>query len=134
MLAAVAVRAHPDHLAYFNAFVGGAEQGHHYASDANIDIGQDLPALADVLEREGAGTIQLWYFGSVDPALYGIDYRVPVGATLEPGLLAVSVSLYHLEYPMYDHGRLVMVGPVRVPGDYVASIGGSIHLYRIADR
>jgi hypothetical protein len=133
-LAAVAVRAHPDHLAYFNAFVGGAEQGHHYASDANIDIGQDLPALADVLEREGAGTIQLLYFGSVDPALYGIDYRVPVGATLEPGLLAVSVSLYHLEYPMYDHGRLTRVGPVRVPGEHIASIGGSIHLYRIADR
>lgn len=130
-LAAVALRAHPDHLAYFNGFAGGAEQGYRYASDANIDVGQDLPRLAQYLEREGVDEVQLLYFGSVDPALYGIEYVIPNAPVLQPGLLAVSVSLYHLAYPMYDHGELRRVGPVELPGEQFDSIGGSIHLYRI---
>jgi hypothetical protein len=76
--------------------------------------------------------VQLLYFGSVDPALYGIDFEVPEGR-LEPGLLAVSVSLYHMSYPMYDRGVLKRVGPVEGVGrwDPIAQIGGSIHVYRI---
>ncbi len=129
---AVSVSSHPDYLSYVNVFFGGSEQGYRHASDANIDIGQDLPQLASYLEREGAEEIQLLYFGSVDPALYGIDYEVP-GRSLKPGLLAVSVSLYHMDYPMVDHGQLRSVGPVMTKGlgAPVASIGGSIHVYRI---
>lgn len=125
-----ALRIHPDYLAYFNSFAGGVEHGYLYASDANVDIGQDLAQLADYLEAEGVDQIQLLYFGSVDPALYGIEYEVPQGA-LRPGLLAVSVSLYRMAYPMFDHGVLRIVGPVSAPGEPVASIGGSIHVYRI---
>jgi hypothetical protein len=127
---AVSLRSHPDYLSYFNPFVGGPERGYLYASEANVDIGQDLVQLADYLQREGVAKIQLLYFGSVDPALYGIDYEVPSGS-LHPGLLAVSVSLYRMAYPMYDHGRLRIVGPVAIAGEPVASIGGSIHVYRI---
>jgi hypothetical protein len=130
-LAAVAWHAHPDYLSYFNEFAGGRDSGYLHASDANIDIGQDLVQLADYLDAEDIGKIQLLYFGSVDPALYGIDYEVPTPETLQPGLLAVSVSLYHMAYPMYDHGSLHGVGPVLIPGEPIRSIGGSIHLYRI---
>jgi len=130
-LAVVSVRAHPHPLAYFNAFVGGSEQGWRHASDANLDIGQDLVALKAYLEEQGIDRIQLLYFGSVDPALYGIDYVVPKAGEVAPGPLAVSVSLYRMGYPTYDHGRLTAVGPVSLPLEPVASLGGSLHVYEI---
>ncbi|MDP6977612.1 MAG: phospholipid carrier-dependent glycosyltransferase [Myxococcota bacterium] len=123
--------AYPDYLAHFNSFAGGGDGGYRVASDANIDIGQDLVGLAAYLDEVDAGTVQLYYFGSVDPALYGIDYRVPEDYRLEPGYVAVSVSLYRMSYDVYDHGVLRKVGPVDLSslGDPVASIGGSIHVY-----
>jgi hypothetical protein len=133
-LAIVSMRSYPDYLSYFNAFAGGNERGYRYASDANVDIGQDLVGLADYLERQGVDEVQLLYFGSVDPGLYGIDYAVPVAGELRPGLLAVSVSLYRMGYPTFDHGELRMVGPVEVAGEPVASIGDSIHVYRLPPR
>ena len=130
---ATAVLAFPDYLAHFNPLVGGRDAGYRLASDANIDIGQDLEELARWLEEEGVGPVQLFYFGSVDPALYGIDYRVPEDYRLEPGYVAVSVSLYRMSYDVYDHGRLRKVGPVDLSalGAPVATIGGSIHVYRV---
>jgi hypothetical protein len=126
------VWTYPNYLSYFNAFVGGSQQGYRYASDANVDIGQDLPQLASYLDEQQAESVQLLYFGSVDPALYGIDFEIP-GAQLKPGLFAVSVSLYRMSYPMYDHGALRVVGPVAPTGigEPIATIGGSIHVYRV---
>ena len=76
--------------------------------------------------------MQLLYFGSVDPALYGIDYEIPTDG-LKPGLLAVSVSLYRTAYTAFDHGALRIVGPVQVVGlgEPIARLGGSIHVYRV---
>jgi len=127
-----AVWAYPHYLPYFNAGVGGSHQGYRYASTADVDIGQDLVLLSRFLENEGAEDVQLLYFGSVDPALYGIDYEIPL-EELRPGLLAVSVSLYTTQYPAYDHGVLRMVGPVEVLGlgEPIARLGGSIHVYRV---
>lgn len=127
----VSLRAYPDYLSYFNPSVGGSERGYLHASDANVDIGQDLVQLAEYLEAEGVDAVQLLYFGSVDPALYGIEYEVPKGPP-RPGLVAVSVSLYHTAYLVYDHGGLLLLGPVTVDGEPIASIGGSIHVYRVA--
>ena len=122
-------------MAYFNAFVGGPYEGYRYASDANVDIGQDLPALARYLDEVDAGTVQLFYFGSVDPELYGIDYVVPSTYQLKPGYLAVSVSLYRMDYPLYDHGTLRRLGPIDVSalGEPIAKLGGSIHVYRVPE-
>ena len=133
LLFAVSARAYPDYLSYFNPLIGGSEQGYRYASDANIDIGQDLVALSRYLEQADVETVQLLYFGSADPALYGIDYTVPTGYRLESGLLAISVSLYRMSYQVYDHGSLRRMGPVDVSslGPRVASIGDSIHVYRV---
>jgi hypothetical protein len=133
LLFAVSARAYPDYLSYFNPLIGGSEQGYRYASDANVDIGQDLVKLSRYLEQANVETVQLLYFGSVDPALYGIDYTVPSEYRLEPGLLAISVSLYRMSYEVYDHGTLRRMGPVDVSslGPRVASIGDSIHVYRM---
>jgi len=129
---AASVWTYPNYLFYFNAFVGGSEEGYRYTSGANIDIGQDLVLLAKYLEEERTESVQLLYFGSVDPALYGIDFEIPE-AQLKPGLFAVSVSLYHTGYPMYQDGELHVVGPVEPVGigDPIAKIGGSIHVYRV---
>ena len=113
--------------------IGGSRRGYLYASEANVDVGQDLVQLAEFLEAEGAESVQLLYFGSVDPALYGIEYEVPKGPP-RPGLVAVSVSLYRMAYPVYDHGELRLVGPVTVgTAEPIASIGGSIHVYRVPE-
>ncbi len=126
--------AYPDYLSYFNLAVGGSSGGFRHASDSNLDWGQDLPGLRRFLESTGERRIQLLYFGSVDPALYGLDYEVPRQRP-RPGLLAVSVTLYHTHYPLYDHGRLISMGPFdmsRKPfGEPVADIAGSIHVYRV---
>jgi len=130
LLAAAAT--YPNYLSYSNAFFGGSRGTYRYASESDVDIGQDLVLLARFLAAEHAEKVQLLYFGSVDPAIYGIDFEVP-GSRLEPGLLAVSVSLYHMGYPMYDHGELRPVGPVEPVGlgEPIATIGGSIHVYRV---
>jgi len=124
--------SYPHYLSYFNAFAGGSREGYRYASTADVDIGQDLVLLSEFLKREGVESVQLLYFGSVDPALYGIDYEIPTDG-LKPGLLAVSVSLYRTGYPAFDHGVLRIVGPVEVVGlgEPIADIGGSIHVYRV---
>jgi hypothetical protein len=126
--------AHPHYLAYFNQTVGGREQGYRYASGSNLDWGQDLVGLKRYLDEQGAGRVQLLYFGSVEPGLYGIDYIVP-RRTIEPGLLAVSTTLYTKGYRMLDHGRpyeVKRIDPKALGlGDPVASIGGSIHVYRV---
>jgi hypothetical protein len=134
-LFATSIFVYPNYLAYFNAFVGGPYEGYRYASDANVDIGQDLPALARYLDEVDAGTVQLFYFGSVDPELYGIDYVVPSTYQLKPGYLAVSVSLYRMDYPLYDHGTLRRLGPIDVSalGEPIAKLGGSIHVYRVPE-
>ncbi len=130
---AISAHAYPHYLSYFNPLVGGSDEGYRVASDANVDIGQDLPGLARYLDEKDVGTVQLLYFGSVDPALYGIDYKVPSGYELEPGFVVISVSLYRMGYQVYDHGQLRRMGPVDVSalGEPVASIGGSIHVYRM---
>ena len=88
------VRIHPHHLAYLNAAVGGAERGPYLLDDSNIDWGQDLPALAKWQKQHPeAQPIKLWYFGTANPASYGVvsipfasgDYSNP-----RPGYYAIS--------------------------------------------
>ncbi|MBD3235655.1 MAG: phospholipid carrier-dependent glycosyltransferase [Candidatus Eisenbacteria bacterium] len=127
---------HPHYLPYYNPLAGGPERGHLVAVDSNCDWGQDLPALARYMDEEGIESVQLLYFGRVDPVIYGIEYDVPRRAG-RPGHLAVSRTLYGRGYVLPDHGRLVQGGPYPFdsdpPGVRVASLGHSIDVYRIGD-
>ena len=72
------VRIWPDYLVYFNAIAGGPASGYRHLVDSSLDWGQDLPALARWLRREAEGRrervpVYFSYFGSGDPAHYGID-------------------------------------------------------------
>ena len=67
-----AIQIHPYQLAYFNRFAGGPAAGSRYLDDSNIDWGQDLPSLAAWQSEHGVRPLALWYFGTDDPAGYGI--------------------------------------------------------------
>ncbi len=89
---------HPHYLAYFNESIGGPSRGHLYLADSNIDWGQDLIRLGSHVKRTGE-RIKLAYFGTGDPAGYGIDAEWLLSATsfgrparLAEGTYVVSVT------------------------------------------
>jgi hypothetical protein len=65
---------YPHYLAYFNESVGGPDKGYRYLVDSNLDWGQDLKGLGKYLQEKGIDRIHLSYFGTADPAYYGIKY------------------------------------------------------------
>jgi len=97
---------YPDHLSYFNEMAcalespgevgldGGSRCGPLWLDDSNVDWGQGLKQLSAWLEAHGEKrTLQLYYFGSLPPKVYGLSYADPVralAAAPAPGLYAVS--------------------------------------------
>jgi hypothetical protein len=94
----------PHFLAYFNTVSGGPGRGHEYLLDSNIDWGQDLITLRDYMEREGIDSVDLAYFGRVDPAIYGIKYR-PLLKTISHRYVVISTNLLW--------GRMYFLGGTR---------------------
>lgn len=68
-----AVRTHPDHLAFFNEAASGTGGGATALADSNLDWGQDLPALHDWMRENRVERVSLSWFGSSDPAAWGIE-------------------------------------------------------------
>ncbi|MBV9463651.1 MAG: phospholipid carrier-dependent glycosyltransferase [Verrucomicrobiae bacterium] len=126
----------PHQLAYFNELVGGPDRARHVLLDSNLDWGQDLGRLAAELKAHPRGKIYLGYFGSVDPAIYGIDYRLPPS---EPaaGFYAISANyLAGYPYPLTYRGK----DPLKIePGAWtwlddlepVGRVGRSIYLFEV---
>jgi len=75
--AADALRYAPGYLSYFNVFVRPADS-YRLLTDSNLDWGQGLLALRHYQRDHPNEQISLSYFGSVDPAIYGIQVR-PLG-------------------------------------------------------
>jgi hypothetical protein len=72
--AADALRSAPGYLSYFNVFVRPAN-AYQLLSDSNLDWGQGLLAVRDYEHNHPTEQIWLAYFGSLDPAIYGIKAR-----------------------------------------------------------
>ena len=73
LTAVVALRTHPDHLAYFNLLARG--RGHELLGDSNLDWGQDanqLGAYARAYEAQTGRQLRFSYSGAVSPAHYGL--------------------------------------------------------------
>ncbi len=84
----------PNYLTYFNEVSGGPANGHKYLLDSNLDWGQDLIALREYMRKEGIDSIELAYFGRVDPAIYGIPYHSYFGDSAPPSRhVAISANL-----------------------------------------
>jgi 4-amino-4-deoxy-L-arabinose transferase-like glycosyltransferase len=149
---ASSLAAYPHSLSYFNEVAGGPANGHAFLLDSNIDWGQDLLRLRHWLrEHPEARPLRLAYFGSADPRLFGLEYRLPpldpagLRAELEDCLArgvdayyAVSVTLLRgKRFPVFD-GR---GGWEQVETNHsfdflreippVARAGYSIYIYRV---
>jgi hypothetical protein len=133
---------YPDYLAYFNELVGGPDNGYKYLVDSNLDWGQDLKGLKRYMEAHNIEKVKLSYFGTADPAWYGIAYSYlpsPFSPFLRPsgddfpssgpttGIMAVSATyLQNVYFERFKQKR-----PYRWLKDYspVDKIGYSIFVY-----
>lgn len=93
-----AARIYPHPLSYFHEAVGGPQRGPYLLDDSNVDWGQDLPALAQWQSaHSGAQPLRLAYFGTADPAAYGVHAAAMEGEEIarpRPGWYAISA--HHL--------------------------------------
>lgn len=132
------LRTHPHHLAYFNEIAGGPANGWRLLVDSNIDWGQDLGRLEWWLRAHGETRVKLSYFGSADPASYGIrgpalpgvssPRAADITRTIEPGdLLAVSVT--NLQGVYFEPEDQALMARIR-SFPLVGRAGWSIRIYR----
>jgi hypothetical protein len=132
--AAELIRIGPNHLAFFNEFVGGPRNGYKWLADSNLDWGQDLKRLKYWMQDNRIARINLSYFGTADPAYYGINCTQILGAPFFakvemprlPGYVAVSVTTLSGVY--FNERERAIFRPLldREPD---ARIGYSIHVY-----
>jgi hypothetical protein len=132
------LRNHPHHLAYFNEIGGGPAEGWRLLADSNVDWGQDLKRLAAWMRASGVSRLKLSYFGSADPAYYGIEAEALPGYTaphathvtrlIAPGdVLAVSVT--NLQGVYLDAEDRPLMERIR-RATPLARVGRSIFVYR----
>jgi 4-amino-4-deoxy-L-arabinose transferase-like glycosyltransferase len=102
---AESVLAAPGHLSYFNEFVGGRSNGYKYLRDSNLDWGQDLPALRDLMKKDGIDEVGIYYFGGSDPEYYGIKSKPVTEAELAaPGKKVYAISAQYLDAVKWAKG------------------------------
>lgn len=91
----VTLRIHPYYLSYFNVAAGGPANGYNVLIDSNVDWGQDLLRLRAWMAAHDVAQIKLGWFGTADPAYYGIDYEPLPGFPRQP-------FLSQWTYPPFD--------------------------------
>ena len=132
------LRQHPHHLAYFNEIGGGPANGWRWLVDSNLDWGQDLERLAGWMRENGVARVKLSYFGSADPAYYGIDAEALPGYTaphaahvtreIRPGDI-VAVSATNLQGVYLDPEDRALLARFRSK-EPIGRAGWSIRIYR----
>ncbi|MBU1148862.1 glycosyltransferase family 39 protein [Patescibacteria group bacterium] len=120
------VLIYPNYLSYFQELVGGADSGHLYLADSNVDWGQGLIQLKKYMDDQKLETIRLHYFGSVDPRYYGVNWQsAPDNKFRENnpdwhGLVAISsTGMHDQEFSWISHYQPI------------AKIGYSIWIFAI---
>jgi 4-amino-4-deoxy-L-arabinose transferase-like glycosyltransferase len=139
------LRLFPHQEAFFNELAGDWYNWSNLLVDSNLDWGQDLPALRQVMEEEGIEEVNLAYFGKAAPEVYGVRYRPLYGYlrfvegielsaynpyTPEPGWYAISATSLRLGLHQADTIDLYRYFRRRRPD---ARAGYSIYLYRLVD-
>jgi hypothetical protein len=104
----------PNYIEYFNGFVRPSK-AYQSLVDSSLDWGQELPALNHYLSRNPQERVYLSYFGTDNPAKYGID-AVPLFSLrglhvdesflkvvqLPPNLGASALAEAANKFPNYD--------------------------------
>jgi hypothetical protein len=130
---------HPHYLAYFNELAGGPARGYRILVDSSLDWGQDLRGLKPYMEAHGIPRVKLSYFGTADPAYYGIACDLlpsylplprEVVRTFAPGdVLAISAT--NLQGVYLDAADRPMMERLRRE-EPVGNVGYSILVFRPA--
>jgi hypothetical protein len=120
----IVVRAHPDHLSYFNALAG--DHPEHVLVDSNLDWGQDLYRLRDTIVARGIrDTVRIAYFGTTDVAAAGVPNARELGLhERTTGWIAASETYLAGEWVGRAYDWLLDYQPV-------ARIGPSMRLWYI---
>jgi hypothetical protein len=123
--------AYPNYIPFFNIVAGGSRGGLGLLSDSNLDWGQDLPLLAKWQRDHPNEYLYLAYFGSSDPAYYGIRYTnlkmgytagPPMQPLSRPGVIAISATTLQGAWNGQYWSMLWKQKPFEV-------LGGSIYLF-----
>ncbi|HET7437207.1 MAG TPA: phospholipid carrier-dependent glycosyltransferase [Thermoanaerobaculia bacterium] len=130
---------HPFELGYFNALVKGYEGGEEWLSDSNIDWGQDVGRLDDLLRARGWTDTHIIVFANM--ALWPRIERYPPlqPGTIRPGRYAVSSYMEHAgpqfvrEYEGEEAGKMMteLVEALHTRGKVVARAGASIKVWEL---
>ena len=133
----------PHQEAYFNELAGGPEKGSELLVDANVDWGQDLLFLRELMAERDIDEVYLSYFGTALPEAYGVNYkplpgfmRFTAGAEIEaynpytplPGWYAISETSKQLGL-MLQNTDMYAYFQDKEP---LACAGYSICLYEVA--
>ncbi len=135
--ASVAAR-YPNYLAYISEYGPGGGRGDRVLLDSNLDWGQGLLELRRFMRERGIARVYLSYFGSAEPAVYGIEYVAlpsffPLqggtpDTTPRPRWMAVSATNLHGIYLLTDpFASLRAVEPDAI-------LAGSLFLYDVGDQ
>jgi hypothetical protein len=135
----------PHQEAHFNVLAGPWQNWSNILVDSNLDWGQDLPALREVMEERGIESVNLAYFGKSVPETYGVHYRPLPGYlrfmqgrevaaynpyTPPPGWYAISATSLRLGTLQEDTTDLYAVFRGMQPVDRA---GYSIYLYKVEE-
>ncbi|MFN8487155.1 MAG: glycosyltransferase family 39 protein [Caldilineaceae bacterium] len=142
-LVVASLRIWPHQEAFFNELAGDWYNWSNILVDSNLDWGQDLPALREVMDKMGIAEVNLAYFGKAVPEEYGVRYR-PLPGYLrfvdgvelnaynpyqpEPGWYAISATELRLGLFEANNVNLYTYFRNKRP---VARAGYSIYLYHI---
>ena len=136
----------PHQEAYFNPLAGPWQNWSNILVDSNLDWGQDLPALKQVMDARGIDSVNLAYFGKAVPEVYGVHYRPLPGYlrlmqgrevsaynpyTPPPGWYAISATALRLGTLQPDTTDLYAPFRSMQPVDRA---GYSIYLYHVEDN
>jgi 4-amino-4-deoxy-L-arabinose transferase-like glycosyltransferase len=136
LLIAESVSAWPNYIPFFNWPSGGWRGGISLLGDSNLDWGQDLKSLGQWRKNHHDQRLYLLYFGTADPAYYGIEYTNLTGGYMlgpqmqlpsSPGIIAASATdmqgIYLDDAEHHAYGWMLRTKPIAV-------LGGSIYLFK----
>lgn len=123
--AADALRFAPDYLAYFTPLVDSS-RSYTLLTDSNLDWGQGLIALRDYQRWHPDEQISLAYFGSMDPAMYGIHVHRLAEGERASGTVIVSATDLSGQYLKNPEGYRWVLNYPRV-----AILDRTLYVFRV---
>ena len=109
---------YPNQIAFFNTLSGGPAQGPRYLLDSNVDWGQGLIQLQEVVSARPHACLALEYFGRAVPEYYlGSVVSVPpnAAAAKRQGCLIAISAQYLYGDPLHQHDYLRSFTPIARP-------------------